>query len=448
MSLTGDNITICVAKKERLLQAFMSWGRVLLVLVLLCVALGGCRRSLPHSGPTEHQFMQQQTSPRKNSIGYGIIPLNVNLIAILASEKPSLLSRFSEEAVHNDSEDRNDTVHPGDVIQVSIYEMGNAVFSGGVNNSMSNNSIAQALTSGGSTGGGASPSNSSNLIMGHSNNDLRGAPGATLSNLPPVIVSRYGTVTLPYIGEIAVEGETTDAIAAHIRGILTNKSQTPQVMVRFVQNISNSVIVYGDVNRQGRILLTPNNERLLDVVALAQGMKHPSADTIVQLMRGDEVVRVPMSVPVKFPSQNIRVEAGDRVQLLYKPRTYMTFGGAGKVNEIPFKVPVVSLAQAIARSGGPSDNKSNPKGVFLLRYENNDVVRRLSLPVQPTGFVTPIVYKLDLMNPAQYFLAQHFELKDKDMIYFSNANTVELSKLLQMINTITQPAESAGYMMR
>jgi polysaccharide export outer membrane protein len=88
-----------------------------------------------------------------------------------------------------------------------------------------------------------------------------------------------------------------------------------------------------------------------------------------------------MSVPENDPSQNITIHPGDRIEVIYKPRTFTVFGATGKVSEVPFTVPELSLSEAIARTGGPLDQQSDPNGIFLLRYEDNDVVRRLGLPV-------------------------------------------------------------------
>lgn len=220
------------------------------------------------------------------------------------------------------------------------------------------------------------------------------------------------------------------------------------MLVRLVQSLTNSAIIYGDVKKPGRIVLTPNRECLLDIIALAQGSTHASEDSVIQLTRAGHVVRVPMSVPETDPSQNIQIQPGDRVEVIYKPRSFTVFGAAGTVTEKPFAAPELSLAEAIARVGGPADGKADPNGIFLLRYEDNNIVQRLGLPTSPGSPVTPIVYQIDMMNPGNYFLAQHFVMKDKDMLYFSNAKANEFYKLFGLISTIIQPGITAGYMAR
>ena len=399
------------------------------------LSLGACG-SLPNSGPTESEVLNAQKDPAKNAYGFGIVQISSDLLTLISSERKTPLSSLETIPPQRGT---NESIGPGDVIQISIYELGSALFSAGGSGATAS-PTAEALA------GASGESSAANLLLGNSSATLQGGAAATLSNLPPMIVSGSGTINVPYVGIITVTGKTTDTVATQIKAALAKKSQAPQVMVRLVQSLTNSTIVYGDVKTPGRVILTPNREALLDVIALAQGTLHAPEDSIIQLTRAGQVVRIPMTIPENDPSQNIQIRPGDRVEVIYKPRTFTVFGAAGRVTESPFTSPELSLAEAIARSGGPSDGKADPNGIFLLRYEDNNIVRRLGLPVSPDSPVTPIVYQVDMMNPGNYFLAQHFVMKDKDMLYFSNAKANEFYKLFGLISTIIQPGITAGYM--
>lgn len=410
--------------------------RDLMTLAVCLVSLASCG-SLPNSGPTESEVLKAQQDPKKNNLGFGIVQISADLLTLIASENATPLSSLEEVTSQHGS---NDEIGAGDILQISVYELGSAIFSGGGSN-VADSPTAEALAD--ASGG----SGSSSLLMGNTSATHSGTT-ATLSNLPPMVVSGRGTIDVPYVGKLNVIGKTTDTVAAEIKTALTRKSQAPQVLVRLVQSLTNSAIIYGDVKKPGRIILTPNKECLLDIIALAQGSTHASEDSVIQLTRAGHVVRVPMSVPETDPSQNIQIQPGDRLEVIYKPRSFTVFGAAGTVTEKPFVAPELSLAEAIARVGGPADGKADPNGVFLLRYEDNNIVERLGLPTSPSGPVTPIVYQIDMMNPGNYFLAQHFFMKDKDMLYFSNAKANEFYKLFGLISTIIQPGITAGYMAR
>lgn len=403
------------------------------------LALSGCS-SLPSSGPTESRVLDYQKDPKQNHLGFGLVQISPDLLTLLNNATPKPLSDLEQVAGRDSS---NELIGPGDTIQVSIYELGNGLFTGGGSNA---SGTAVASTIGGSTA--SSQSTGTILSSGAASQDSRGSATAMLSSLPPLNVSSDGTIVVPYVGSVRVAGLTVERAALSIKQALARKSQEPQVIVRIVQDVTNSAIVYGEVKRTGRVLLTPARERLLDVVALAQGTVHPPQDSVLQLTRGSKVVRASMSIPENDPSQNIQVHPGDRLEVIYQPRTFTVFGAAGKVTETPFTVPELSLAEAIARVGGPLDERADPNGIFLLRFEDNDTVQRLGLPVAQGKNVTPIVYQIDMMNPGDYFLAQHFVMKDKDMLYFSNAKANNFYKLFGLISTIVQPGITAGYMAR
>jgi polysaccharide export outer membrane protein len=127
----------------------------------------------------------------------------------------------------------------------------------------------------------------------------------------------------------------------------------------------------------------------------------------------------------------------DRIQVIYRPSTYLTFG-ATHVAETPFNAPVVSLAEAVARAGGPIDERADPNAIFLFRYEQPRLAQALGLPVGLTP--VPVIYHLDMMNTDSYFLAQRIRLRNKDVIYVANARTDKFGKFLGLISALFTPA--------
>jgi polysaccharide export outer membrane protein len=56
------------------------------------------------------------------------------------------------------------------------------------------------------------------------------------------------------------------------------------------------------------------------------------------------------------------------------------------------------------------------------------------------GPIIPVIYNIDLRNPAGYFLASKFEMRNKDVIYVSNASSVESAKLMGFIRLVVGTA--------
>jgi len=47
----------------------------------------------------------------------------------------------------------------------------------------------------------------------------------------------------------------------------------------------------------------------------------------------------------------------------------------------------------------------------------------------------PVVYRADLKNPATFLVAQNFPVKNKDVLYVSNAPSAELQKFLNILTS-------------
>ena len=380
--------------------------------------LAGCN-SLPDSGPTEAQVKHAQHDPKKNNLGYGIVQVSPELIALLQSKAPPLFSSF-DIATAGLSHASNDTVGPGDVLQISIYEVGSALFS------PSSASMAASSASGTNT----TPSSS------------------TASSLPLVTVDGSGNIEIPFASQIHVTGMTTNDVSLAITARLKQKSMAPQVVVRIVSDIANSVMVYGGVRHPSRITLTPNQERILDVIALAGGEDHTTQsdeDYTVRLIRNEQVAELPLKTIENDPQQNIVMQPGDRVQLVFQPRSYTVFGASGQVTQTQFSTPTLTMAEAISRVGGPIDSRADPNAVYLFRFENADVLRSLGMPIDENATTGPIIYKIDMMNPSNYFLADKFMMRDRDLIYVANASSNKFYKFFGLISTLVSPGITAAW---
>jgi polysaccharide export outer membrane protein len=56
------------------------------------------------------------------------------------------------------------------------------------------------------------------------------------------------------------------------------------------------------------------------------------------------------------------------------------------------------------------------------------------------GPIIPVIYHVNFRDPSGYFLAQNFEMRNKDVVYTSNAASVETTKFLTFLRTIMATA--------
>jgi polysaccharide export outer membrane protein len=299
-----------------------------------------------------------------------------------------------------------DAIGVGDTLSISVFEAGPGLFS------------HQS-----SDGGGATQS-----IVPDS--------GAARVILPNLQVDAGGCITVPYAGKFEVAGLSPEDAGHRIEIQFKGKSLQPQVVVSIVDRVANSIMIYGDIKNPGRYPLTLAHEKLLDMVALASGATHSANDTVVTLIRHDHAVTLRLSELYVSNEKNVVLLAGDRIELQAQPRVFTVFGGAGKASEISFDQPQLSLAQGVARSGGPNDAQADPTAVYLFRYETAEVAKQLGLTVPEA----PVIYRLNLMEPASYFAMQKFAMRDRDMIYIANAPTNRLQKALNLFGALVSSA--------
>lgn len=359
------------------------------LLVLLLVGLGGCS-SIPINGPTRGQIEKSAQLP------HGGLPIQLVQVENITDVPGSDANAAPFVAPVLSPPSPTDLVGPGDVLDISIYETGVALFSPG------SGVVPPATTV--------------------------GPPGVQAQRLPPVRVDDDGNIMLPYMGRLHVAGFTVREIEDFVRQGLLGMSQNPQVLISLSQAITNSVIVGGEVGQPGRLVLQTNKERLSDVIALAGGYRGETKDILARVFHNEQIIDVRLNDLVDYPSLDMRISPGDRVMLLNEPRTYSVLGAAGQVAQFPFNRSSVSLAEAIATAGGVSSSAGDPAAIFLFRYIRDE-----------QGNETPIVYHLNMMKAGTYFLAQRFIIQDKDVLYFGNAAANRPGKLALLIGQLFTP---------
>ncbi len=260
----------------------------------------------------------------------------------------------------------------------------------------------------------------------------------TLSQ-PGQVVDENGRVTVAFAGSIPAAGRTPAQIEREIVSRLARKAHQPQAAVRIVRNRATNVTVVGDVATSGPVPLSPKGERLLDVLASAGGVKNAVSKTVVQISRGDRVASMPLQTIIGDPRQNVVVQPNDVVTAFYQPYSFTAFGATGNSNELPFEATGITLAQALGRVGGLRDDRANVRGIFLFRLEDPAALgpkMPANARLTPDGKL-PVIYRLDLKDPASFFVAQSFPVRNRDVLYVSNAPLADLQKFTNLISSMT-----------
>ncbi len=274
-------------------------------------------------------------------------------------------------------------------------------------------------------------------------------PGTSQGNfvsLPPQQISDDGLFTVPYGGSIQAAGLTPVQLQRAITSSIANRSIEPQVVVSIDARRSDEVSVTGDVNTSTRFAIDPGGEQLLDAIARAGGPRYPTYESMVILQRGGHTDRVMLADILTDPAQNIQLEGGDNVIITHEQRYFLALGAVAESatltqldQRFPFDAGNLTLADAIARSGGLADSIANPASVFLFRFENTAVLRQMGIavPVDAPARL-PTVYRADFSNGSTLFLANEFPMQDGDIIFISDSPLTSYQKFLSVILPFAQ----------
>ncbi|MGL4325715.1 MAG: polysaccharide biosynthesis/export family protein, partial [Beijerinckiaceae bacterium] len=248
-----------------------------------------------------------------------------------------------------------------------------------------------------------------------------GARPGNFVELPAQTVGRDGNINVPYAGSIPVANRSPSTVERMIEQRLKNRAIEPQVVVTLREQRSSQVSVLGEVNAPAKFTLNPQGERILDAVARAGGPRYPVYETVVALQRNGKKAQASMASLINSPKSNIFVQPGDLVYVTREQKHFVALGASGQNGLFFFDSERVSLSYAMGKAGGLLDERAEPSGVFVYRMEPRHQVARYGVDVTPYGSTIPVVYSINLRDPSGLFLAQNFQMQNKDVIFVGNA---------------------------
>ena len=361
------------------------------------IAVAGCAGS----GPSGRELL---SAGRDRDSSFALVEINDTNIEIVSRwHRPTLGAMFGD--YRGPRVQRIDT---GDSVQITIWEAG----AGGVF---------------------AAPS------LDRANSGSRASP------IPEQVVSRDGSVNVPYAGRIKVTGKTPAEIEELIVKRLQGRATEPQALVAVTRSVSHAVTVTGDVTAGARVPLSPRGDRILDVIAGAGGVRAPVHEAFISITRDGTTLSVPMQMLLSSPTENIYLRPGDVVTVVRLPQSFTAVGATGRQAVVPFDAGGITLEEAVGKAGGLIDDRADPRAVFVLRYEPVTLVRNYQSvpPHLLSASVVPVAYHINLREAAALFKARRFAMRDKDILYVSHAPVTEVEKVLRLLGTVTGPAASA-----
>jgi polysaccharide biosynthesis/export protein len=162
------------------------------------------------------------------------------------------------------------------------------------------------------------------------------------------VVSPFGQVYYPLMGNVSVAGKTITQIQEHFAATIAEYIKDPKVTVALLEANSAKIGVLGDVRNPG-VLILSRPLRVLDAITMAGGITDLGSSSNVSILRQFEDGRVQtLTVNVKkilkgkaSPEENVALRSGDTIVVHGN-----TFKTIGKISSL---VGVTSLVTFLSR---------------------------------------------------------------------------------------------------
>ena len=251
-------------------------------------------------------------------------------------------------------------------------------------------------------------------------------------------VTTEGTLFYPYAGELKVAGLTAQELRKEITKRLSDKIlNDPQVDVRVTGYHSRKAFVTGAVNRPGYVKFDENPMTLPDVIADVGGFNESADPAFVQIRRGEKIYTIDYVRAFKenVAIDHILVKPGDQVFVPLKADTerdrkvYVL----GEVNRsgIVRMDHNLSLAEALAASGGINAMNASSKDIYVIRNTSEKQID---------------IYQLDAKNAMALAMADRFDMNPRDIVYVDASGIATWNRLLSLIMPTVNTANTGTNM--
>lgn len=370
------------------------------VTILAALSLTACS-GLPRSGPSDHRILTDATTrltqaDRGTLLQYALVDIDQVVLAAIPDYTVGSLNRSFGLGRTSAADVR---IGVGDQVEITVFES-------------TDGGLFIPAGGGGSTG---------NFVR-----------------FPAQEVDASGVVSVPFAGSIEAVGLSVPQLEDTIEERLSARAIEPQVIVTVNRGSASEVTVLGDVGAPQKLPVSQAGDRILDVLARAGGVKTPPYETFIAVTRNGRKAEIYFNELVNNANENIYLAPGDVVFVSSEKRYFTAFGSTGLSSEFDFGAESITLDRAVGKAGGLLDGRADPRQVFLYRIESRDTLRSQGVDLSrfPSGQkAIPTIYRVNFADPAGFFFAQEFPMRSGDVIYISNADSVEFNKVLAVLQS-------------
>lgn len=277
-------------------------------------------------------------------------------------------------------------------------------------------------------------------IWDNQDNSLLVPPGTRRVELSDQVVTASGTIFLPYVGDVRINGQTIDQARSTIQDRLTAVSPSAQVLLAHTAGQQNSYSIVTGTARPGTFPMQGRNVTILSALAEGGGIDPSLRNPVIRLIRGATTYEISSDRLLSDARQNVALRGGDKIVVQADSRYFTSLGATGSEKLIPFEQDRITALEAVSIMGGLADNRANPKGLLVLRDYPTSAVRANG----PGPRKAQVVFTLDLTSADGLFSARSFLIQPRDTVMATESSAVTLQTILGIFGSAIGVANAAN----
>ena len=235
-------------------------------------------------------------------------------------------------------------------------------------------------------------------------------------------ISPNGDVTIPYVGQVVIDGKTKEEAQAFINDVLKTFYQEPETIVKIEQYNSAYVYITGAINRPLSILLSEQPLKLLDALIKAGYVKDQKSYIKTALLRrGSEVYEIDLYELLNKNNTDLDIYLRkDDVLHVSESDTDQAYAFGEFTTSGPISVYKDLTLTELLATKGINKATAKTKNIYVMREDTSK-------------FLYVDIYKINLNNPAAFLVANNFYILPNDIVFIPQTKLVKWNNVISLL---------------
>ena len=236
------------------------------------------------------------------------------------------------------------------------------------------------------------------------------------------VISPNGDVTIPYAGQVVIEGKTKEEAQSFINEVLKTFYQEPETIVKIEQYNSAYVYLTGAINRPLSILLSEQPLKILDALIRAGYVKDQKTYAKTALLRrGDNVYEIDLYELLNKNNTDLDIYLRkDDVLHVQETDTDQAYAFGEFTTSGPISVYKDLTLTELLATKGINKATAKTKNIYVMREDL-------------TKFLHIDIYSINLNNPAAFISANNFYILPNDIVFIPSTKLVKWNNVISLL---------------